>query len=233
MSSFFQCTWICQLPILDQPCWHSHFHRQPRPLENGRLRSHRFLVLQTTGNNVNLGLGLIQGQCHCNFFVSGLHQAVFSTSLDFQAASELSTLMRQQPLNTWLHKSTTHTSLLFKILSWWYHCFSYQVCVRMESGYCCVEYQPCSDPNSYTIDAKGAIDNAANTDSTCDTDWLAIAGTSRKRQILSIRITFEWFCLFRSDQWMQPARCNPSYTNLWRDFLSCPGCHNCPILHLR
>jgi len=54
---------------------------------------------------------------------------------------------------------------------------NYDICIRGEEGYCCVRYKPCSDANSYTLDA---LDTAvmSMSGSLCNNDYLAISGVS-------------------------------------------------------
>ena len=50
---------------------------------------------------------------------------------------------------------------------------SYNICVRKEAGYCCVQYYPCSDTGSWSISSKTA---AAGTGTNCALDFLIING---------------------------------------------------------
>jgi len=50
----------------------------------------------------------------------------------------------------------------------------YGVCIRQEEGYCCVQYTPCSDSNSYSLDSSQAT--MAKQDDMCITDYVGIAG---------------------------------------------------------
>merc|ERR1712156_906867 len=60
---------------------------------------------------------------------------------------------------------------------------NYNVCIRQEAGFCCVQYQLCSDPGSFTIGA-GAIDPAdpanfkAMQDTSCTGDYIDIPCSS-------------------------------------------------------
>jgi len=60
---------------------------------------------------------------------------------------------------------------------------NYNVCIRPEAGFCCVQYQVCSDPGSFTI-AAGATEVAdplvfkALQDTSCTSDYIDIAGSS-------------------------------------------------------
>ncbi len=59
--------------------------------------------------------------------------------------------------------------------------FRYSVCIRQEVGYCCIQYTPCTDPNSFTIGSKNTIATAGKSaiDTLCDsTDYVGIAGES-------------------------------------------------------
>jgi len=50
---------------------------------------------------------------------------------------------------------------------------NYNICIRQEQGYCCVQYSVCTDDNSYTLDADIAM---AKTDTNCSDDFLGIDG---------------------------------------------------------
>ena len=51
----------------------------------------------------------------------------------------------------------------------------YSVCIRREVGFCCVQYQLCTDENSMTL---GTINTAAQTDTLCTEDYFAIPGSA-------------------------------------------------------
>ena len=58
---------------------------------------------------------------------------------------------------------------------------SYNVCIRPEAGFCCVQYQVCSDPGSFTIaagiiDASDPLNLKAAQDTSCTSDYIDIAG---------------------------------------------------------
>ena len=53
---------------------------------------------------------------------------------------------------------------------------SYGVCIRQEEGYCCIQYTPCSDSNSYSLDSSQAT--MAKQDDMCTADYVGIAGES-------------------------------------------------------
>lgn len=59
-------------------------------------------------------------------------------------------------------------------------CFSYSVCIRQEKGYCCVQYMPCADDNSFSLDTEGMMAEMgkALTDSSCTRDFIAISGSN-------------------------------------------------------
>ena len=83
---------------------------------------------------------------------------------------------------------------------------SYNVCIRPEAGFCCVQYQVCSDPGSFTI-AAGATDAAADPlvfeaaqDTSCTSDYIDIAGklfltASSAHAVLNIALLFFLFWL--------------------------------------
>ena len=53
--------------------------------------------------------------------------------------------------------------------------FSYDICIRGEEGYCCTQFMPCADTNSYTLDA--AEDDAiAESGTVCTNDYIDIEG---------------------------------------------------------
>jgi len=55
----------------------------------------------------------------------------------------------------------------------------YNICIRQEAGYCCVEYSLCSDANSWTLSTNANIANTADLDTQCDADdHLKIQGLS-------------------------------------------------------
>merc|ERR1712223_1834875 len=53
------------------------------------------------------------------------------------------------------------------------HSQNYNICVRKEAGYCCVQYYPCSDTSSWSISAQATT---AQTSTNCVTDLLLING---------------------------------------------------------
>ena len=55
---------------------------------------------------------------------------------------------------------------------------SYSICVRQQEGYCCIEYAPCSDDNSYSLSHIDAT--KAKQDETCVTDYVGIDGKKIK-----------------------------------------------------
>ncbi len=55
----------------------------------------------------------------------------------------------------------------------------YSICIRPAEGYCCVLYQVCSDPSSYTLSAEDTAEAKIGTN--CATDWLEIAGIHRNK----------------------------------------------------
>ena len=54
---------------------------------------------------------------------------------------------------------------------------SYQICVRPELGYCCVQYSLCSDANSWTI-YDDTIIATSELDTSCSLDYVSIPGGS-------------------------------------------------------
>ena len=49
---------------------------------------------------------------------------------------------------------------------------SYNICIRKESGYNCVQYSPCSDTPAFSVSGTAT----SKTGSNCSTDWLEIQG---------------------------------------------------------
>ena len=54
-----------------------------------------------------------------------------------------------------------------------YIIFSQNICIRQESGYCCITYNVCSDTNSWAFDNIAAT-SLVNTE--CTTDFIEITG---------------------------------------------------------
>ena len=55
----------------------------------------------------------------------------------------------------------------------------YNICIRQQAGYCCVEYSLCSDTNSWTLDADADISDTPDLDTQCNSDdHLRIQGFS-------------------------------------------------------
>ena len=58
----------------------------------------------------------------------------------------------------------------------------YSICIRQEEGFCCIQYFPCNDANSFTLDngmgtTKAAVAAPkAGHDSICTLDYIAIPG---------------------------------------------------------
>ena len=58
---------------------------------------------------------------------------------------------------------------------------SYNVCIRPEDGFCCIQYQVCSDAGSFSL-SSGAIDPAIAADlvskaeADCTNDYISIPG---------------------------------------------------------
>jgi len=53
---------------------------------------------------------------------------------------------------------------------------NYAICIRPEAGYCCVEYQQCSDANSFSLSHVDAT--KAKQDETCTEDYAQIDGVA-------------------------------------------------------
>ncbi len=56
--------------------------------------------------------------------------------------------------------------------------FRYSICIRPETGYCCVKYTLCTDDNSWTIDHNQATvaNQDTEVDTECTEDYLGISG---------------------------------------------------------
>ena len=48
------------------------------------------------------------------------------------------------------------------------------MCIRQESGFCCVQYQVCTDTNSFSIDSTIAAAGNSQVDSLCTLDYVTI-----------------------------------------------------------
>ena len=85
------------------------------------------------------------------------------------------------------------TILIKSAVQWWHRkpvafenffpCFSYNICIRQEAGYCCVRYQVCPDESSndsFTLSAfkDTEADRIATQDSECTADYVTIAASS-------------------------------------------------------
>ena len=60
---------------------------------------------------------------------------------------------------------------------------SYNVCIRPEAGFCCVQYQVCSDPGSFSLELNKApadptMPDPGKQDADCKLDYIEIAGIS-------------------------------------------------------
>eukprot|EP00095_Tigriopus_kingsejongensis_P004175 maker-scaffold47_size466558-snap-gene-0.16 protein:Tk04175 transcript:maker-scaffold47_size466558-snap-gene-0.16-mRNA-1 annotation:"PREDICTED: uncharacterized protein LOC658432" len=53
----------------------------------------------------------------------------------------------------------------------------YSICIRQESGFCCIEYTPCLDIGSFSIDTSEML-LMAMIDSACSVDYIGIEGAS-------------------------------------------------------
>jgi len=58
---------------------------------------------------------------------------------------------------------------------------NYNVCIRPEAGFCCIQYQVCSDDNSYSLSSGNLADPTmpmAKQETDCTLDYIDIAGSS-------------------------------------------------------
>ena len=77
-----------------------------------------------------------------------------------------------------------HNSLMISIY------FSQNVCIRQESGYCCVRYNLCADTYSFAV-ATGPPGTASSTQSgsLCTTDYVSISGVSGNCEGSNVPVT--------------------------------------------
>jgi hypothetical protein len=55
--------------------------------------------------------------------------------------------------------------------------FRYNVCIRPESGSCCVKYQACADqPDAYSLSSGDSAITMAKLDTNCALDYVLIDG---------------------------------------------------------
>lgn len=67
----------------------------------------------------------------------------------------------------------------------------YRTCIRQEQGYCCVQYFPCSDTNSFTIDHTKTDQCLAET--SCTGDFITIDSSSDQcRQMSNAMVTTKY-----------------------------------------
>jgi len=68
---------------------------------------------------------------------------------------------------------------------------NYNICIRQERGYCCVQYSVCSDANSYTLDNDPAM---AKVDTNCAMDFLGIDGIGQTCNAVPGRVQHTKLC---------------------------------------
>ena len=68
---------------------------------------------------------------------------------------------------------------------------NYNICIRQERGYCCVQYSVCSDANSYTLDNDPAM---AKVDTNCAADFLGIDGIGQTCNAVPGRVQHTKLC---------------------------------------
>ncbi len=68
----------------------------------------------------------------------------------------------------------------------------YSICIRPEEGYCCVQYTPCTDERSWTIDLNNAAvaNLATETNTLCTEDYVGISG--KYQRVLSIPLSIQY-----------------------------------------
>ncbi|XP_059084415.1 uncharacterized protein LOC131881546, partial [Tigriopus californicus] len=68
----------------------------------------------------------------------------------------------------------------------------YSICIRQEAGMCCVEYLPCADTSSYSL--EGIPDDVNKQDSQCSKDYVGIEGGSATCNASPGDVLFTRFC---------------------------------------
>ena len=70
----------------------------------------------------------------------------------------------------------------------------YDVCIRSEDGYCCVQYAPCAgEANSYSLDQLAAAINA-EVGTLCTNDYIEIEGVSAHCDASSMNVQGTRLC---------------------------------------
>ena len=105
-------------------------------------------------------------------------QDAFNISQEQPVDSQVSTLLSplHQTMDTFQVKSMPNSHFYISELvktSHFYITFSQNICIRQESGYCCITYNVCSDTNSWAFDNIAAT-SLVNTE--CTTDFIEITG---------------------------------------------------------
>jgi len=55
----------------------------------------------------------------------------------------------------------------------------YSICIRQETGFCCIRFEPCPTSDSWSLDTNGVIGTGkSNVDSSCTGDFIEIEGSS-------------------------------------------------------
>lgn len=67
---------------------------------------------------------------------------------------------------------------------------SQNVCIRQEAGFCCIEYNTCSDPNSFAIHNDDADSLIATY---CTEDYLEISGVMQSCQAPNV-VLYDKLC---------------------------------------
>ena len=144
-------TWRWVLEPLIQPPWHSPLPPLHPQQGLGKLRQHKCHAFQTPEQEMD----------------------VFNTILVWLAA--LRHLILLQPLQRiWRAKSNTFLQLILLLnIFHLFPFFRYNICIRPEKGYCCVQYSLCADANSWSIDSSIAT---ASVDTQCAKDYVGIDG---------------------------------------------------------
>jgi hypothetical protein len=62
----------------------------------------------------------------------------------------------------------------------------YNICIRQEQGYCCVQYSVCADTNSFSLDQKSEAADTADIGTYCTNDFIEIGGGSATCNINSV-----------------------------------------------
>ena len=135
------------------------------------LLEHQLLFLVTGISKLpKLNVGVWQGhmtQAVCNISLEPLEELKVSISPNLQHLCR----------TIFIHKSnilSLETSSVLCLKRHYDLYFSYAMCVRQESGYCCIEYRPCDDSNSWAFDTPSP--STGEMGSNCSLDFIEVSG---------------------------------------------------------